>query len=320
MPAARRRLGVALLLDPPISDQVDGLRRGLGDPSLDRVPSHLTLVPPVNIRADQLSAALGVLRRAAAGQPGPLRLTLGRLATFQPDNPVLYLEVGGDLPRLQTLRDAAFAPPLERSLSWPWVPHVTVADTATEDRIAAALTALDRFAVVTWVEYVTLLQEDRGRLWRPIADVALGAPTVVGRGGLPLEITRSRLLDPESHELLRAVWPAAGDAGDAAETGWAPSFPPIVLSARREGQVVGVGLAWRSEAGGRVAVLVLPSARGQGIGATLLAHLEAAVRQAGWECPVLHAHGPAGFYRVRSSWATPVAPTRTAPPRTGPAS
>jgi len=174
--ASKRRLGVALLPDPPVSDAVDALRRALGDPSLGRIPAHITLVPPVNVPAGEFGAALGRLRSAAAAQPGPLRLTLGPPATFLPDNPVLYLEVGGDLERLQYLRDAVYAPPLRRPLSWPWVPHLTVADSATGERIAAALAALDHFAVVASFDRVVLLEEQRGRVWSSLADAALGRP------------------------------------------------------------------------------------------------------------------------------------------------
>ena len=39
------------------------------------------------------------------------------------------------------------------------------------------------------------------------------------------------------------------------------------------------------------------------IGSAVLAHLEAAARRAGWECPQLLADGPSGFYAARSSWA-----------------
>src|SRR5579859_4867068 len=128
MASNRRRLGVAVLLDPPVSDEVDGLRRAVGDPSLGRIPPHVTLVPPVNVRRADLLAAVDRLRRAAAATPGEIHLTLGAVTSFLPDNPVLYLAVGGDLGALRGLRDAVFAPPLERSLSWPWVPHVTLAD------------------------------------------------------------------------------------------------------------------------------------------------------------------------------------------------
>jgi 2'-5' RNA ligase len=315
-----RRLGVALLLDPPVADAVDGLRRALGDPSLGRVGPHLTLVPPVNVPAGQLGTALGRVRSAAGRSAGPLRLTLGPPATFLPDNPVLYLRVGGDLEALRSLRDAVFQPPLARTLSWSWVPHVTLADNAEEARIAAAIEALDRFATVTSFDRVVLLAEARGRIWRPIADAALRAPAVVGTGGLAVEITRGRVLDPEIRQLIEeaGVVSDLGEVAAACPTGL--RLAPIVLSGRREGKAVGTAVAWRADDGGHAAVIVDPAVRRQGIGGTLLAHLEAAVRQAGWDCPVLHAHGPAGFYRARSGWAEPGPPTRTSPRSTGPAS
>lgn len=305
---SRRRLGVALLLDPPVSDQVDGLRRALGDDSLARIPSHLTLVPPVNVRHRDLGAALHRLRAAAAALAGPLDLSLGPPATFLPDNPVLYLDVGGDRADLGRLRDAVFAPPLERPLTWPWVPHVTLADNATPERIAAGLSALDRYAVVTRVDRVVLLEEQAGRVWWPLADAYLGPAVVVGRGGLALEITRSRIVDPEVHAMLAPRESRAEDLSTAVP----PLAGPIVLTARRdmhgadEAGVAGVAAAWTAPDGTHVTVYVPPECRGQGVGSHLLAHLETAVRQAGWDTPTLQAEGPAGFYRLRSSWSVPV--------------
>ena len=216
------------------------MRRALGDPSLGRVPAHLTLVPPVNVRVDQLPAALARVRAAAASQSGPLRLTLGPPATFLPDNPVLYLEVGGDLEALQALRDHTFVAPLQRTLSWPWIPHVTVSDMAETERIAAALVALDRFAVVATIEHLVLLEEQRGRLWSPIADAALGPPAVIGRGGLAVEITRSRLFDPEVIQMIQgpesAGLPEAGGQRVAAGSVFLPDCavrPPRSRSRRR---------------------------------------------------------------------------------------
>src|SRR5687767_10146098 len=60
MPKAR--LGVALLLTGQLGHEVDGLRRALGDGALGRIPPHLTLVPPVNVRDDRMADALAVLR------------------------------------------------------------------------------------------------------------------------------------------------------------------------------------------------------------------------------------------------------------------
>jgi GNAT superfamily N-acetyltransferase len=294
---------VALLLDPPVSDQVDGLRRAIGDDALGRIPSHLTLVPPINVRHADLALTLGRLRAAAATVPGPFQLTLGPPATFLPANPVLYLDVGGDVNPLRRLRDAVFAPPLERPLTWPWVPHVTLAESATPERIAAALTVLDRFAVVTPIDRVVLLEEGPGRVWSPLADAALGSAAVVGRGGLALEITRSRIVDPEAHAMLTRE--SVAEVGPGPDSAGGPLRGPLVLTARRETQVTGVAAAWIRADGTHVWVHVAREYRREGIGSHLLAHLEMAVRRAGWDSPALHAEGPAGFYRLRSSWSVP---------------
>jgi 2'-5' RNA ligase len=165
----RRRLGAVLLLPEPVANEVNGLRRALGDGTLGRIPAHLTLVPPVNVRADDMSAALDVLRQAAM-QTGPLDLRLGPATTFHPATPVVYLGVGGDVAALHALRGGIFHPPLERPLTRLFVPHVTLADEFDPDRIPAAISALADYVVDVRFEAVHLLEEGRGRLWRPIAD------------------------------------------------------------------------------------------------------------------------------------------------------
>lgn len=165
----RRRLGVALLVPPPVATEIDGLRRALGDGALGRIPAHLTLVPPVNVPADGLPGALELLR-AAAKATRPLNLRLGPAATFDPVTPVVYLAVGGDVEALRALRDRVFVPPLERPLTHPFVPHVTVADDMDPDRIPAAVEALADYVADMHIDALHLLEEGRGRIWRPIAD------------------------------------------------------------------------------------------------------------------------------------------------------
>lgn len=215
----RVRLGVALLVPAPLDSEIDGLRRALGDGTLGRMPAHLTLVPPVNVREDRLGEALAVLRRAAA-VTRPFTLGLGPPATFLPDNPTLYLAVTGDV---QALRDRVFVEPLARHLTWPFVPHVTLADEADPDRIDAAIPALADYRVDVTFDRVHLLREGPGRVWSPIADAPFAAPAVIGRGGLPVEITISDVVDPE----VRAL------AGQ-----------PLVLTARTDGAVAGYAEGW----------------------------------------------------------------------------
>ncbi|MGH9177855.1 MAG: GNAT family N-acetyltransferase [Acidimicrobiales bacterium] len=301
------RLGVALLIPPAVAAEVDGLRRALEDGVLGRVPAHLTLVPPVNVRADRMSDALAVLREAAASVgPAPITLTLGPPATFLPDAPVLHLAVGGDLDRLRSLRDAVFAEPLARPLTWPWVPHVTLADEADPARIGAALVALSGYRVEVAFERAHLLQQGPGRVWAPIADAPFGPPAVVGRGGLALELTRSEVVDPETAGSLPGTAPP-GVALLGSEVG-----RPFVVTARRDAAPVG---AVTGSTGGAAAVLtcvvVASEHRGQGIGSHLLA--AAASEAAARGCTELTAgrevtEAAGGFLRHRGWGPAPAPP------------
>ena len=254
---ARLRLGVALLVPAPAGDEIDGLRRALGDSALARVPPHLTLVPPVNVRQEALPDALATLRSRGRGRAPPVDLTLGPVATFLPVNPVLYLAVGGDLGPLDELRRRVLAGPLGAH------PDLAVRAPRDPDRPGPARpTSRPRspssasYQASVSVAAVHLLQEGghgADRRWTPIADVALGPPAVIGRGGLALELTRSESLDPEGAALAMAV---AGDGHGMAPSGddrppALPSRRPIVITGRREGEVVGVAAAWLTDDGGR---------------------------------------------------------------------
>lgn len=164
-----RRLGVVLLLPPPVTTEVDGLRRALGDGALGRIPPHLTLVPPVNVAAGAMADAVVVLREAAKATR-PLDLRLGPATTFDPVTPVVYLQVAGEVEALRALRDRVFTPPLSRSLTHSFVPHVTVADDMDPDRIPAAVAALADYVADVRIDALHLLEQGRGRVWRPIAE------------------------------------------------------------------------------------------------------------------------------------------------------
>ena len=287
----RARLGVALLLPPPVAAEVDGLRRALGDGALGRIPAHLTLVPPVNVRHDRLGEALAVLREAADATR-PFSVVLGPPGTFLPHSPVVYLPVGGDAAVVHALRERAFRPPLARPLTWPFVPHVTVADDAAPHRIEAALAALDRYVVSVGFDRVHLLQESPGRVWEPIADAPFAPAAVVGRGGLPLELSVSERLDPE----------AAAFAGAQG----CPPEHPFAVTARREGRVVATASGHTSGPTAHLDRLVVDAAeRRQGIGSHVLAAAESLAAERG--CRSITAHAPPGtpaesFYRSRG-WA-----------------
>ena len=166
----RVRLASALLVPEPFAREIDGLRRALGE-DVARVPPHLTLVPPINVRTEDVDTAFAVLRRAAANVE-PITVTLGPAVTFLPVNPVVYLDVGGSddgVAAVRELRDAVFVEPLARELTHDFVPHVTLVESTTPARIEAALVALTDYRIEVTFESVHLLQED-DRIWSPLAE------------------------------------------------------------------------------------------------------------------------------------------------------
>lgn len=327
---ARRRLGVALLLDPPVSLEVQGLRRALGDSSLVAVGPHLTLVPPVNVRESDIGHALRVMRDAAAAQDGPLSADLGPVATFVPASPVVYLAVGGpDIDRLASLRSSVLSGPLTRPERWPFVPHVTLADEASLEQAAAALDALGHYAISTSFDRVVVLEEREHR-WHPLADACFGPPRVVGRGGLELEITEGRLLGPDVIEMARDqlstvarddlvhddeeldVYELARRFASGPGAG-SRTTSSITLTGRREGEVVGVAAAWQSGEVGApldVGVLVEAGSRRQGVGRALLGALELCLQRHGWVADRARGHGPEEFFRATNAWVRPVPRSR----------
>lgn len=177
------------------------MRRALGSPSLHTQPPHITLVPPVNVHDDDLDAAVAVLRAAAQQCARALDFRLGPVVTFSPVSPVLYLQVGGDdevLVRLRRLHDDLFVDPLLRRVDFDYVPHVTVHEFADPVTIDAALVALQNFDVSVRCERVQLLRQDPlDRTWRPVADYALNAPVVRGRGGVELHLRWTVVVAPD---------------------------------------------------------------------------------------------------------------------------
>ncbi|HEX7276325.1 MAG TPA: 2'-5' RNA ligase family protein [Acidimicrobiales bacterium] len=222
---SRTRVGVVLLVPPPIDREIDALRRAVGDGTYGRVPAHLTLVPPVNVNDDRFDDALALLRQAA-GAIRPFRVGLGGPATFLPDNPVLYLPVVAGADEVHAARDRVFRDPLARPLTWPFVPHVTVADEISPARIVAAQEALSAFHVDIDFDRIHLLEEGPGRVWGPIADFPFDPPAVIGRGGIPVELTVTERTDPSADGFLRS------------------RREPVTITARRDGLVVGVARGW----------------------------------------------------------------------------
>jgi 2'-5' RNA ligase len=157
---ARRRFAVALLIPPPVSIEVDGIRRALGDRQLGRIDPHITIVPPINLRDEQVADALAVVQAAAAGR-GPLALQIGPLGTFGPGSPVRFLAVDPWRPLVE-LHDACWTGVLERTERRPFHPHVTVdIDGGPVGGPDPAVDLLSHYRAEVLVDRITVLEQVR---------------------------------------------------------------------------------------------------------------------------------------------------------------
>jgi 2'-5' RNA ligase len=175
----RRRFAVALLIPPPVSTEIDGIRRALGDRQLGRIEPHITLIPPINLHDDDLAGALAVVQ-AAAQRSAPMALTIGPLDTFSESSPVRFLAVDPWEP-VVALQRSCWAGVLEREEKRPFHPHVTVdIDGGVTEGRDPALDLLAGYVAEVAVDRVTVLEHvelDDGpvpRRWEPYLGYRLG--------------------------------------------------------------------------------------------------------------------------------------------------
>ena len=265
-----------------MATELDGVRRALGATERLRVPPHITLVSPVNLRDKDLLAAMDLVLRGASSS-APLSLRLGPAASFEPVTPTVHLAVSGEgLDGLLSLRSSLVAAaPLSRPDPYDFVPHVTLAQEVPAERIGPAVEALqDWVAEVTFDRVHVLVQGDQ-QIWKPFAESSLGPPAVVGRGGIELSFHRSSRLEPEAAALL-ATDGAAGGNG-----------VPFAVSARLGHRVAGAAWGWTSGSVAIVADLAVAEVhRNKGIGRAVLAAVEA--EAATRDCDVVLVAAPGG--------------------------
>lgn len=175
----RRRVAVALLIPPPASIEIDALRRALGDRQLGRIEPHITLVPPINLREDDIADALAVVQ-AAARRSSPMDLTLGPVDTFDESSPVRFLAVDPWGPVCE-LQRACWAGVLEREEKRPFHPHVTVdIDGGITGGPDPALELLAGYRADVLIDRVTVLENvdaddpEVKRIWEPYTGYRLG--------------------------------------------------------------------------------------------------------------------------------------------------
>ena len=100
-------------------------------------------------------------------------------------------------------------------------------------------------------------------MWVPVADAPFESPAIVGRGGIELELSRSLLVDPEALDFEVREFELLDESRPPHRLPVASA--PLVFTARRHDEVVGVARGWSRE-GQREIQSLLVGAEHRGLG------------------------------------------------------
>jgi len=171
------RYALVAYLKSPAGEFVENLRREL-HPDLPHLAAHLTILPPRPLMGSE-SAALQVLERIC-GEEDPFEVTLGRVETFMPVTPTVFIRIDAAAPHMSELHQKLNTAELHFQEEWPYIPHLTVVKMASE---ALAQAAYD-IARERWEDYsgsrrillerLTFVREESLNCWVDLAPIQLG--------------------------------------------------------------------------------------------------------------------------------------------------
>jgi 2'-5' RNA ligase len=159
-------IGVAVEIPAPWAQLLQGARERFGDPLARAIPAHLTLLPPTVVQRIALTRIVGHLEEIGRGTAG-FELVLAGTDTFRPVSPVVFVRVQEGGAACDRLQQAVRTGPLERELSFPFHPHVTVAHHLDDDALDRAAKELADFAAAFDVRDFVLYEHGTDGVWRP---------------------------------------------------------------------------------------------------------------------------------------------------------
>lgn len=165
-------IGVAIALPEPWASELQEYRTALGDETATLIPTHITLVPPVELSEGEIDRAESLLREAA-GKTDTFCIHLRGTGTFRPVSPVVFVSLVEGISQCEALAERVRQGPLDVPLQFPFHPHVTVAHHLSEAAMDRAFDELADFDCTFDAAEFQLYRHDEENGWRPVRDFAL---------------------------------------------------------------------------------------------------------------------------------------------------
>ena len=169
-------IGVVVPVPEPWAQLLVDWRGKVGDPQASVVPPHVTLLPPTEVPLSRRPAIAAHLA-AVAREHSPFDMHLAGTGTFQPVSDVVFVAVARGIGNCELLADAVRTGPLERSLSFPYHPHVTVAHDVPADMLDLAYCGLSDLSAEFRVDHFTEFEQTGGGAWTVAREYPLSGPS-----------------------------------------------------------------------------------------------------------------------------------------------
>ena len=168
-------IGVVVPVPEPWAQLLVDWRGKVGDPQASSVPPHVTLLPPTEVPLDRRPAVTAHLASVARLHP-PFDMHLAGTGTFQPVSDVVFVTVARGIGNCELLAEAVRTGPLERTLSFPYHPHVTVAHDVPADMLELAYSGLSDLSAQFRVDHFTEFEQTAGGAWTVAREYPLTGP------------------------------------------------------------------------------------------------------------------------------------------------
>jgi len=170
-----RTIGVAVAIPAPYGGELQRVRVGYGDELAASIPTHITLLPPTQVHADDLDSIEKHLRTVAESEQS-FEIRLRGTGTFRPVSPVVFVSVVMGIGNCERVEARVRSGPLARELAFPYHPHVTVAHDLPADVLERAFVEMAGYDVRFGVWGFSLYEHGPDGVWRPQRDFPLGQP------------------------------------------------------------------------------------------------------------------------------------------------
>lgn len=165
-------IGVSIAVPEPWGSRLQYFRVTNGDELGAGIPTHITLVPPVEVDPSDLDRVERHLDRVARAFPA-YRIQLRGSGTFRPVSPVVFVNLVQGISRTEQLAHECRQGPLAVRLHFPYHPHVTVAHHLDDDRLDRAFDELSTFDATFVATDFHLYVHDPDQGWKATRDFEL---------------------------------------------------------------------------------------------------------------------------------------------------